>query len=153
MVQYIKIDDFIREMYKIKKNRAILSDDVMIEYKKNRNKVNKSDNIDTIIQSETVPSKKKISNRHIKYLARKRQDSMNRKNYIRIFNEYWWNIEYCQKCWNNDWNLQIHHINKNHYDNYPLNLIKLCLRCHCEAHKWDKVYKIMCKRLSFINNK
>ncbi len=31
--------------------------------------------------------------------------------------------------------IQIHHINKNHKDNRPENLIRLCSNCHVELHQ------------------
>ena len=70
-------------------------------------------------------------------------------DYKTVFKEYYWDINYCQKCWDK-FELQIHHIDKNHNNNNPLNLIKLCLHCHTEAHKWDKVYNLMYKRLQFL---
>lgn len=56
----------------------------------------------------------------------------------------------CQKCGtkcvgkkttNNNYNIiQCHHIEKyNGNNNTELNLITLCLKCHLEAHKYDKV--------------
>lgn len=69
--------------------------------------------------------------------------------YKQIFKEYYWDIKECQKCKSN-FHLQIHHIDKNWLNNEPHNLIKLCLICHTNAHKWDVVYRIMIKRLNFI---
>jgi hypothetical protein len=44
----------------------------------------------------------------------------------------------CQKCLS-DFYLQIHHIDKNHDNNNYLNIIKLCLHCHTDCHKWDNI--------------
>lgn len=66
--------------------------------------------------------------------------------YHRIFRKYYWDINYCMICWSSD-RLQIHHKDKNHKNNDISNLIKLCYKCHCSAHKWDKVYKLMIKKL------
>lgn len=66
-----------------------------------------------------------------------------RYEHKKTFQKLRWDVKVCQRCWGTEWGLQIHHLNKKHIDNYPLNLIKLCLKCHCEAHKGDKVYKFM----------
>ena len=74
----------------------------------------------------------------------------NRKKYVDMFNACWWDVNCCQKCGSN-FHPQIHHINKNHYDNHPLNLVMLCLKCHTMAHKWDRVYKLMKSRYEFLS--
>ena len=83
----------------------------------------------------------------------KRKSKTHNKEYIDIFKDFWWDVNVCQKCWNIKWWLQIHHIDKNHNNNHPFNLIKLCLVCHCKEHKWEPVYKLMKSRLDFILNK
>lgn len=47
----------------------------------------------------------------------------------------------CEKCWT-DKELQVHHINKNHWDNRIENLMLVCCECHSGLHKWDKIYQI-----------
>lgn len=75
------------------------------------------------------------------------------KKHIGVFKEFWWNVVECQKCGGTKWGLQVHHINKKAKDNHPFNLIKLCLVCHCKAHKWDMIYHLMKSRLDFVLNK
>ena len=48
----------------------------------------------------------------------------------------------CELCWGKN-NLQVHHIDKNPFNNSADNLVKLCLPCHAEAHKGEQVYNIM----------
>lgn len=66
--------------------------------------------------------------------------------YHKIFDEYYWSINHCMICWSTK-RLQIHHKDKDHKNNDISNLIKLCYGCHCMAHKWDRVYKLMVKKL------
>lgn len=70
----------------------------------------------------------------------------------KVFKQYYWNICFCQKCGRKDLfaYLQIHHIDKNYRNNTALNLVKLCLRCHTLAHKWDNIYPLMKKRYMFL---
>ena len=65
--------------------------------------------------------------------------------YHKIFEDYYWSIKYCMICWSTD-KLQIHHKDKNHKNNDISNLIMLCYKCHCLAHEWDRVYKLMIKQ-------
>ena len=74
--------------------------------------------------------------------SRSKRKKINTKNFI----DYYWIVTKCMICWSED-RLQIHHKDKNHNNQDPLNLIKLCYKCHCEAHKGDLVYKYMIKWL------
>lgn len=98
-------------------------------------------------------ARKSVKKKEVKKTIKiKRKKPAYDRTHINLFNEYRWDIKECQKCGNNLC-LQIHHINKDHKDNHPLNLIKLCLPCHCEAHKGDSIYWLMISRLNFIQNK
>lgn len=102
-----------------------------------------------VIYNTKYKHKPKAKAKHIRIKTSK----LHSKVHIDIFNEYWWEISCCQRCWWIDWWLQIHHVNKKHNDNHPLNLIKLCLICHTLAHKWDRIHRLMVKRLNLILSK
>lgn len=115
--------DFIDMQYKKKKERMTL---VSRNYRWER-KV-----------PETWLWKKKTS-------KRKHRDNA----HIKIFNKFRWIVNWCQKCSWYTWWIHIHHIDKNHKNNHPFNLIKLCLECHCKEHQWDAVYALMINKLNF----
>lgn len=105
------------------------------------------DAIDKRLLKESRKSQGQHKKVYIKTMVNKKNSS---NRHVKMFNTYRWIVNYCQRCWWVEWWLQIHHINKKHYDNHPLNLIKLCLVCHTKAHKWDNIYKLMNARLSFL---
>jgi hypothetical protein len=41
--------------------------------------------------------------------------------------------DWCRAC-NNDYNIDIHHIDSNRYNNVPNNLVQLCRDCHILIH-------------------
>lgn len=87
---------------------------------------------------ENTKFKKKQTSKSLKA----KRTAIYKKNFL----EYYWIVTKCMICWSED-RLQIHHKDKNHDNQDPLNLIKLCYKCHCEAHKWDPVYKYMIRWL------
>lgn len=94
------------------------------------------------------PKKQIIKKKKVKAKIQQTKSKWYKDSYVyhRIFEKCYWNIKYCMKCWSTD-RLQIHHKDKNHKNNDISNLIKLCYKCHCLAHKWDKVYRLMIKKL------
>lgn len=54
-------------------------------------------------------------------------------------------VPHCEICFSTD-NLCIHHIDKNHSNNDPENLIMLCRRCHAKVHGLEKNFEINEKR-------
>jgi len=75
------------------------------------------------------------------------------QKHIKIFNEYYWDIDRCMQCMWVVWWLQIHHKDKNHDNNEPSNLIKLCGNCHTLEHIWDSIYPLMKKQLLHLITK
>jgi len=120
-------------------------------------KLKKHKEVKKKIRTKVKPMKKE---KYIKDERTTRTKTKSNKKYnhsdnshIKIFDDFWWDVKECQKCWWTMGWLQIHHIDKIHKDNHPFNLIKLCLVCHCKVHKGDKVYNLMKSRLNFILNK
>ena len=99
-----------------------------------------------------IPPKPKKQIRKKKNVVKKKNKQTKRKwckdshVYHKIFMDHYWEIKYCMLCWSSE-RLQIHHKDKNHKNNDISNLIMLCYKCHCLAHKWDGVYKLMIKKL------
>jgi hypothetical protein len=108
----------------------------------------RNDTINIIIWYIPPKPKKEKKNRKVLVKDRKTKNVKCRDSYIyhKIFDDYYWTINYCMICWSTK-GLQIHHKDKNHKNNDISNLIKLCYRCHCMSHKWDKVYRLMIKKL------
>lgn len=65
------------------------------------------------------------------------------KDHIKIFEYNYWIIRECQLCWDKKWPFHIHHIDKDKENNNIQNLIKLCIDCHREQHKWEIAYNIL----------
>lgn len=110
------------------------------------NYINKHKPFDKFVKSDIEYKKYKPSEHRI--ISKKHKD----KEHIKIFNEFRWEVNTCQKCSWTRWWLQIHHIDKNHSNNDPYNLIKLCLECYCKEHEWENIHKLMLSRLNFITN-
>lgn len=93
-----------------------------------------------------IPTKPKKRKKKVVKIKKEQIKKHHRDSYIyhRIFERHYWDIKYCMICWSSD-KLQIHHKDKNHKNNDISNLIMLCYKCHCIAHKWDRVYKLMIK--------
>ena len=92
---------------------------------------------------KTIRKKKKVVK--IKNKQPKRKYIKDSHIYHKIFDDYYWDIKHCMICWSTE-RLQIHHKDKNHKNNDISNLIKVCFKCHCLAHKWDRVYKLMIRQ-------
>ena len=96
------------------------------------------------IQPKKNTNKKKMVKKKI--VKTKKEYLKDSYIYHRIFEKHYGCIKYCMRCWSLD-RLQIHHKDKNHKNNDVSNLIKLCYKCHCLAHKWDRVYRLMIKKI------
>ena len=90
-------------------------------------------------------TKKKKRVAKVKVKQEKKRTIKDSHIYHRIFTRHYWDIKRCMRCGSTD-TVQIHHKDKNHKNNDISNLIKLCYKCHCLAHKWDRVYNLMISR-------
>ena len=100
----------------------------------------------------------KIINAKRKAKAREEKTRINatkkrNSSYVKkIFNQHYWNIDYCMICWSKD-NLHIHHKDKNRRNNEYTNLIKICVNCHLKAHEWEKAWEFLWRIYNKIKNK
>lgn len=108
----------------------------------------RNETIDNIVWHTPPKLKKEKKKKVVKIRSKQTKSKWCKDSYIyhKIFTEHYWGVRYCMRCWSTN-RLQIHHKDKNHKNNDISNLIMLCYWCHCLAHKWDSVYKLMIKNL------
>ena len=92
------------------------------------------------------PKKERIRKKRVVKIKKEQPKIRDSYVYHRIFEKYYWDMKQCMICWSSD-RLQIHHKDKNHKNNDISNLIMLCYRCHCVAHEWDRIHRMMIKKL------
>jgi len=63
----------------------------------------------------------------------------NKYEYRKLAFETSWLKKQCEKCWQTRWIIDIHHKDKNHWNNEKDNLQILCHSCHAKLHTaWEK---------------
>lgn len=63
-------------------------------------------------------------------------------NYKKIYaDQHKGEVPCCEIC-NSTENLCIHHLDKNHSNNAPENLVRLCRKCHAKVHGLEKNFRV-----------
>ena len=92
------------------------------------------------------PKPKKTKKKKVAKVKTKQTKKRDSYVYHGVFEKHYWEMKQCMICWSSD-RLQIHHKDKNHKNNEISNLIMLCYKCHCAAHEWDRIHRMMIKKL------